>query len=631
MSKIENELSPRTAAQSQPPLPAWLETLRAGERPASPANVPTGNSFSAADLLDEGTLPSWMRSGRNESEGNAPATAADAFSPDPFSQNAPQISLRQSSQPGPNTGDDILPPRGLAANSLIDEKALPSWMQENKTSQTEPPSSISAASLLQPDALPEWMRNMQPQQTPPSAQGSGPFARQTPPPAQGSGPFSQQTPASPRAAVPPSKPEVSPAALAPQGFSAGALVDPQSLPSWMSQQGNQQNAPGTPSNGVQPGQTGFSAGALVDPQSLPSWMSQQGNQQNAPSTTPSSGVQPGQTGFSAGALVDPQSLPSWMSQQGNQQNAPSTPSNSVQPGQAGFSAASLLDADALPSWLQGQGQGGGQSQQRPNPNPPSPAGSAPSRPQPAAQNSWPPAPSPIQTPPAQPFTAGIAASSFIDMNSLPEWMRSEGGAGQQTGMAGAGRPGFSGPPRVENVRVPSRPRTELAAADTSEAAANVFASMLGVASSTPQYPAQPASSPLPPQGGQYTPPQMPQGAQSPMASATGMNSGSYGQPPATPMNSAPLPSPAPSPYGAPGGYQNGVYKGNTPGSYSPGAPQGTGPFNNTPGANAPYGSTAYPGNVPGAGSASPGAAEAQRTAKPAKRSFFDSLRDLFFH
>jgi hypothetical protein len=115
--KIENEMSPRTAAQNQPPLPAWLETLRAGERPS--ANVPAGNSFSAADLLDEGTLPSWMRSGRTEAEEDAPAALSDSFSSDSFAQSAPQVTLRPSSQSGPNTGDDNLPIRSLMKNLCL--------------------------------------------------------------------------------------------------------------------------------------------------------------------------------------------------------------------------------------------------------------------------------------------------------------------------------------------------------------------------------------------------------------------------------------------------------------------------------------------------------------------------------
>jgi hypothetical protein len=53
------------------------------------------------------------------------------------------------------------------------------------------------------------------------------------------------------------------------------------------------------------------------------------------------------------------------------------------------------------------------------------------------------------------------------------------------------RPGAYGvPPRPENMRVPSRPRGEVNPNESSELAANVFASMLGVASATPNYPAQ---------------------------------------------------------------------------------------------------------------------------------------------
>ncbi len=74
-SKNESELSPRMVSQqNQPPLPAWLETLRAGEHSAAPGDAASSPGFSAADLLDEGTLPSWMRSGQHDQ------LSQDAFS-----------------------------------------------------------------------------------------------------------------------------------------------------------------------------------------------------------------------------------------------------------------------------------------------------------------------------------------------------------------------------------------------------------------------------------------------------------------------------------------------------------------------------------------------------------------------
>src|SRR5205823_6694499 len=56
-SSAASSMTPGMAEQSQPELPAWLETLRSGERPnASTAGNP---NFSAGDLIDEGMLPGW--------------------------------------------------------------------------------------------------------------------------------------------------------------------------------------------------------------------------------------------------------------------------------------------------------------------------------------------------------------------------------------------------------------------------------------------------------------------------------------------------------------------------------------------------------------------------------------------
>jgi hypothetical protein len=102
----------------------------------------------------------------------------------------------------------------------------------------------------------------------------------------------------------------------------------------------------------------------------------------------------------------------------------------------------------------------------------------------------------------------MSASSFIDTNSAPEWMRQ---ADPQQPKHGFGAPPqsepaipsvqrtpqpniYAGPPRRENIRVPNRPRHEINPNENSEVAANVFSSMLGVASSTPNYPPQQQSS-----------------------------------------------------------------------------------------------------------------------------------------
>src|SRR5260370_16578770 len=60
---------------------------------------------------------------------------------------------------------------------------------------------------------------------------------------------------------------------------------------------------------------------------------------------------------------------------------------------------------------------------------------------------------------------------------------------QQAGMPpiGNARPVAGSAPRIENARVPSRPRSEMVPLEESEVAANVFSSMLGVSSSAPNF------------------------------------------------------------------------------------------------------------------------------------------------
>jgi hypothetical protein len=456
---IENEpsqSSPKMVYQDQPEVPAWLESLRAGERPAAPVNNAT--NFSPSDLIDEGTLPNWMRSERSDARGNTVTNPPNSA----YSAPAP------TQLPDPIKGSS----KGFQAQSLIDEKSLPSWMQS----------------------------------------GSTPAPTQLPDPIKGSS----------------------------KGFQAQSLIDEKSLPSWM-QAGNQTAGP--PTN---PG--GLSASSLVQQDNLPDWMK---TLQQQPSTKPAKPApvnQPGRgasafpspeqptpppasvtSGFAARDLIDQQSLPSWMKSQGERatDNSGSFSFNQNQAaqsgppaGQPGFSASSLLDVDTLPSWLREGNQNSGQYPRLNNTNAqravPGTGQTPAQAPWPAAAPSnaaWPaaapinsasvPAPMPPVTPMGQQNGGALAASSFIDSSSLPTWLRSgqqqSPPASQQAAPPVARPAAYSAPPRVDNMRVPSRPRGEVIPTETSEMAANVFASMLGVASAAPNYP---ASNQQPDQSGQ---------------------------------------------------------------------------------------------------------------------------------
>lgn len=285
------------------------------------------------------------------------------------------------------------------------------------------------------------------------------------------------------------------------GMAASSLIDEQSLPTWMQE----------PQAPAQPGQGSIAAASLVQSEALPSWMKAVPPQ--APQAHPAQPAAPAtsaqmpyaytppavpQQRLAGNDLIDQQALPSWMSAQTSGTPAQGNELRNV-------TAGSLIDANALPSWLREEEQPGRRGVTMPSPG----AVRAPAAP------SIQPVQPMLSAQPAPPASMNnnIAASSFIDVDALPGWLRS---AEEQRGASDVrsgnnsdqNRPGVAGAPaRVENMRVPSRPRAEMPSLEESAVAANVFASMLGVASANvpgqPQngqllptaYPAQPPNSP----------------------------------------------------------------------------------------------------------------------------------------
>ncbi len=298
------------------------------------------------------------------------------------------------------------------------------------------------------------------------------------------------------------------------GMSASSLIDEQSLPSWMQE-------PQAPS---QLGQESISAASLVQSEALPHWMKAIPPQapQVQPTAPPTSGQMPysytppavPQQRLSGNDLIDRQALPSWMSGQ-----TPGTPAQGNEPGN--LNGGSLIDPNALPPWL----REGVQQEQRGVNMPPPGAPSAPAVPVPQPGPSMQPGQpvQPVQSAQSANMNNNISASSFIDVDALPGWLRS---AEEQRGASGVRsgnnsdqtRPGaFGAPARAENMRVPSRPRAEMPSLEESAVAANVFASMLGVAS---------ANVSGQPQNGQLPPAAYP--AQSPDSPASSPNNGISG-------------------------------------------------------------------------------------------------------
>lgn len=218
LSSVANK---NMGAREQDELPTWLESLRANERPAAPAGEQPG--FSTADLIDDDDLPGWMRAEQarevGESDSNkhrairpaampAPNTDAGMIGATSFSARdlIDPVSLPSWMNPGQQPPNAVPPtgasgpgdfkaypqgaPRQYAAGDLIDRQSLPPWITSNQ--QVQPPSpatwqgnppplspapmnpapparnreggpqpGLSASSLLDASSLPSWLREGQ--------------------------------------------------------------------------------------------------------------------------------------------------------------------------------------------------------------------------------------------------------------------------------------------------------------------------------------------------------------------------------------------------------------------------------------------------------------------------------------
>ncbi len=266
-----------------PELPAWLETLRVGERPSTPPpGLDASSGYSADDFVDESMLPSWMQSERNDVVDNNPAEATPL--------------RRPASTPAPNTDNAFIPTKGMPASSFIDEQFLPPWLKEKQAATSNTPhESISASSLLQQDAFPDWMKTLPAQVQPPTAPSPLPYSQ----------PFNT-----------------------PQGIAGHDLIDQQAVPEWMAAQNPEV---------TRHGQAGFAASSLIDQDGLPSWMREGNLEQKkgsaeafppqqpgfAPPSQPPTASQtqtpsqqqknqPMNSSLSAASFIDVNALPDWL-------------------------------------------------------------------------------------------------------------------------------------------------------------------------------------------------------------------------------------------------------------------------------------------------------------------------------
>ncbi len=437
-----------------------------------------------------------------------------------------------------------------AANTSMnvqEQGELPAWLESLRANERpgvpaggQP--GFSTADLIDDDDLPGWMRAEQ-------AQDRG------------------ESDSSKHLAIRPasmSAPNTDAGMMRPESFSARDLIDPVSLPSWMNP-GQQPANPAAPTisrganelnvypQGTPLQQTSaaplFSASDLIDRQSLPTWMSPGQPNQAVPSLN--------QATWQGNPA--PVNQATW---QGNPAPAAPVPARNVDSGpQSGLSASSLLDVSSLPHWLR-EGQ---QAQ-------------------------------------GQPGNNNMSAGSLIDVNALPSWLRAVDGQPQGSQAGRNAPPLYGTSPRIESARVPGRPRAEMMPPEQSEVAANVFSSMLGVASSTPYYPAPSA-------GGQQS-----------FSSAPGQPSGSLNTAqPASPMAAPPVLN---GEQAMAGSYANNVFQNSYPNMQNP--------YTSIQGQPMPQQTqTPVATMQPGTFNGGQGVPASSANAKPGKRSFLDTIREWF--
>ena len=476
---------------------------------------------------------------------------------------APLSNFGKRNENEPGFQPSVQPQQSVPPMQSAQATELPAWLQSLRSdapTQSSEPVRYSAADFIDESDLPRWMQS-----------NSGPGEEDVKP----------QTPSMRPSSVP--GPNTDEGYV--RNISAHDLIDEQMLPAWM----KSESGVGSGENSSA-GQRNISASGLIQQESVPDWMRNFPQEQPGAGETPGTPGIPGHVGqpakspsmpsqsspsypafqpqasqgygsqpLSAHDFIDQQALPPWLREQGvqgSQENQgfqgglqggqqPWSAAYQEQPADApakGFSASSLVDMNSLPSWMR--------NADMPASSQPAAQGYAANPTMPSSpsqgQAMWQNMPAQQQQPPSQ--QGGMSANSFIDMNALPEWLRAASEQGQPAGQGGQigqglqGGQGYAMPPRADNVRVPSRPRGEIGMNEGNEAAANAFASMLGVASHAPQFTQNP---------------QGPQNSQNP----------SYSASPMSPMSSA---STSAQPYQ---NNQNAMYAGSPPAHTASAAPQ----------------------------------------------------------
>lgn len=415
------------AGSTDASIPAWVRQFQAQQQaanpgaapgPAAPPPGPNGGGYpgqpgyapgmpgrGGGNLFDEGALPEWLRQGANGMANGVPNGMGPAApgGPRPNAPQPPYGPAYPAPAPayGPTPGYPA--PGDMNARALIDDRALPGWMnQPPQGAQANGANGLreglDARSLIDEGALPQWLRGGQ--QGGASDQWNAASAAQEPLPTwltQQPPPSSPLAPRGGLAAGPAPMPQGGAMQGRPMGVAAPQLADESALPEWLRSQGMAGASSSAGNAGARPA---MAANNLVDPGAMPAWVRSGSASAEARFNASAAGASP-----PPAARRPPDS--SWLTDA----RVPASPVPGPVPGPIPGPVPGLLPGDPrglrtaeLPAWLQQ-----------------TPRNAAP----PAEATAVVPAPNAGPNP-ADPF---IQPGNLKD-NELPPWLNRGQGAGQ---------------------------------------------------------------------------------------------------------------------------------------------------------------------------------------------------------
>ncbi len=304
---------PRDAAYYQQYAPQqqqeWPQQMASDPRdPRQQRLASPGAAIASNALFDEASLPEWLRQSGGVDGGGQPTMHQVAgYAPPsqmPFAGNQPY-------SPPVQPGFPVAEPSAPTAFPTLNQAVAPRGMPTSDPTQRGGAPGMAAQSLIDETALPTWLRS-QPQL--PQAQQS---QLAQPPSALESAWARPQPPAAPQWDRPVGNP--SHAAAGTPTMAAGSFVDDSALPAWLRMQSGGQVSPNAGYAAPSAASPDAGAGAYANAAANLGNRNGGGAQSMAPFYGAGTAAEPAPAHFSASDLIDPQALPGWVQRPSDQQ------------------------------------------------------------------------------------------------------------------------------------------------------------------------------------------------------------------------------------------------------------------------------------------------------------------------